>query len=268
MSVYAKENPEFLQQSIDSMLCQSMFPDDFVLVCDGSLTNALDQLVEEYRARYGELFQIIRLPENIGLGPALNEGLKYCKNELVARMDSDDVAFPDRCRRQLQVFGEMDVDIVGGAVREFLKKPGDISRMRAVPQTHSEILKFARLRNPFNHPSVIYKKIAVMNAGGYEPFHLVEDYYLWAKMLQNGAKGYNLQTPVLYMRCGSGLYERRGGWQYFRSMLAFRWALKRIGFIGWISFLKGMGGQGLVCLLPVKIRQKIYQKVLRKQGNF
>ena len=263
MSVYHKEKAGHLKESITSMLGQTICTNDFVIVCDGELTAELDKIISSYSEKSGEIFNIVRLPKNVGLGQALNEGLAHCKNEIVARMDSDDISMPGRCELQLAKMSELDLDIISGTVKEF---DGDISQTfstRILPETHEEILKFARKRNAFNHPCVMFKKSSVESAGGYKPFHLCEDYYLWVRMLQNGARGYNIQQPVLYMRAGDAMYKRRAGFKYLKSMVKFRWYMKRSGFSGWGDFFISSGGLTLTALSPQKIRRYIYNKKLR-----
>lgn len=212
MSVYAKEKAEYLRIAMDSMWSQTVKTDDFVLVCDGPLNSELDAVIAEMQSAHPEELHVVRLEKNGGLGKALNVGLKRCKNELIARMDSDDISRQDRCEKQLTVFrGCPELAIVGGIVEEFKLSPDAAGPRRVVPERQEEIIAFAKNRNPFNHPSVMYKKSAVEAVEGYKDFYLLEDYYLWVRMLSKGFAGYNIQEPLLKMRSGSALYTRRGG---------------------------------------------------------
>lgn len=264
MSVYYREKASYLRQSIESILNQTLQTDDFVLVCDGPLTEALNEVITFYEKEYSQIFRIIRLPECKGLGNALNIGLKYCHNNLVARMDSDDISVKNRCEEQLKCFEKMDADIVGGAVCEFETEPGVHGKIRILPENSEEIKKFAARRNPFNHPAVMFKKEKVLQAGSYIEVKGFEDYYLWARMLMNGAKGYNLQDILVYMRTGAGMYRRRGGADYMKTAVKFRYMLCRMGISGKWDFVVAAGGQILVTLVPEKIRKYIYVKFLRK----
>lgn len=143
---------------------------------------------------------VVRLKKNVGLGNALNEGIKYCKNEMIARMDSDDISYPDRCEKQVVIFNtHPEVSICSGIVEEFTNNPNIVDTQRILPETNDEIVKFAKKRNPFNHPCVMYKKSAVEDVGSYQDFYLLEDYYLWLRMLMSGYQGYNIQEPLLHM---------------------------------------------------------------------
>lgn len=264
MSVYKNEKAPYLRESIISMLNQSLRPNDFVIVCDGPLTEKLDYVLEQYEKQYPELIQIIRLKENVGLGLALCEGLKHCKYDLVARMDADDIAFPDRCEKQVQMIKEKQVQIVSGTILEFADNVTNIITRRVVPESSEEIASLARTRNPFNHNCVLYRKSAVEAAGSYQDCPWFEDYYLWIRMLQHGYQGWNTQEPLLYARTGDEMYQRRGGWKYLKAMLRFKWKQKQTGFYSWKSFLLSAGAHTVVCLIPNRLRGLVYKRILHK----
>ena len=263
MSVYKKENPEYLKTAIDSMLNQSVATNDFVLVCDGPLTDSLDEVISNYERTNPGLFNVVRLPENVGLALALNEGIGHCKNDIVARMDSDDFSKPDRIEKQLNAMDETGADVVGSNIIEF---NGDITRLtgeRNLPETDEEIREFAKSRSPFNHPSVIYKKSKVELLGGYGKFDYFEDYCLWITLLQNDCKGYNVQEALVLMRAGDDLYLRRGGKEYAKCVMEFEKHLLSVGYISRFTYLKQTGARVLIAIAPNKFREKVYKKKLR-----
>ena len=175
LSVYRKEQPAYLRQSLDSIFTQTLQPAEVVLVKDGPLTDALDEVAEEYCRKYPVL-KVVPLSENQGLGRALNEGLKYCSYDLVARMDTDDVAKPERFEKQIAVFcAHPEMDVVGAWIDEFEGSIENVISVRVLPLEDSEIRRFARKRNPVNHPVVMFRKSAVLVAGGYQHFPLFED---------------------------------------------------------------------------------------------
>ena len=264
MSVYVKEKAEYLKTAMDSIWDQTMPTDDFVLVCDGPLNDELDLVIAEMEKAHPAL-HVVRLEKNGGLGNALNAGIKHCRNELVARMDSDDISRPDRCEKQLQVFQRHpEISICSGIVEEFSASPGQIEARRVPPETSEEILAFAKKRNPFNHPCVMYKKSSVEAAGGYQDFYLLEDYYLWVRMLQNGALGYNLQEPLLWMRAGSEMYKRRAGWKYAMSQKALFNYMKKSGFIGTGRYVKSVAVRTASSITPNWLREFVFKTVLRR----
>jgi glycosyltransferase involved in cell wall biosynthesis len=264
MSVYYREKAEYLRQSIESVVHQTISPDEFMIVCDGTLTDELDAVLEEYREKYPKLIKLLRLKENKGLGKSLNAGLSKCRNELIARMDSDDICFLDRMERELRAINEKQAAIVSGTVVEFEGSIENVLQQKTVPQTDEEIRRYMRRRNPFNHPAVMFRRSCVMAAGGYKDFPMFEDYYLWVRMLKKNFTGYNLQEPVLYMRAGEELYERRGGVSYARQVIRFRKYLLTSGVSNIADFIVTAGGHALVALMPAGLRKCFYQKALRK----
>lgn len=264
MSVYEKEQAEYFKQSIESMLSQSVPTDDFVIVCDGPLSRELEEVLAKVTKEHPKLFQIVRLKKNQGLGVALQKGIGYCKNELIARMDSDDISVPDRCKKQLAVFEKHKADIVGGNIEEFIEDVKSPGAKRRVPETDEEIKAFAKRRNPFNHPTVMFRKSSVETAGSYQDCKYFEDYYLWARMLKLNMTGYNIQETLVYMRTSAGMYERRGSFSYAVLGIKARYKIHRIGFSGRMDFLISGGGQLVMSLVPVKLRTYFYGKFLRK----
>ena len=266
MSVYHKERPEFLRQAMQSIAKQAIPTNDFVLVCDGPLNEQLDEVIAQMQNAFGQLLHVVRLEKNMGLGNALNIGIQHCKNDLVARMDSDDISRPDRCERQLKIFEERpELDICSGTVEEFTVQPQDVENKRVVPQTHEEILKFAKKRNPFNHPCVMYRKSAVLAAGSYQDFYLLEDYYLWIRMLLNGSIGYNVQEPLLWMRAGSDMYKRRSGWKYAKSQVRLLKLVKKYGMINAEQYICFVMVRTVMAMCPNSLRKWLFGMTLRKK---
>ena len=267
MSVYHKERPEYLKQAIESIQVQSLSTNDFVLVCDGPLNDELDAVIQTKQLEMGENLNVVRLAKNGGLGNALNEGIKHCKNELVARMDSDDIAYPDRCEKQIAVFNtHSEVSICSGIVEEFTTDPNTVDTRRVPPETNAEIIEFAKKRNPFNHPCVMYKKSAVKAVGSYQDFYLLEDYYLWLRILMAGYQGYNIQEPLLHMRAGSDMYKRRAGWKYAKTQAKVFKFMKQQGFIGNGQYIKSCVIRSGSALAPNWLRKFMFERVLRDAG--
>jgi len=265
MSVYCKEKPEYLLQSMQSIYNQTVATNDFILICDGPLTQDLDAVIIEMQNKFGSRLNVHRLEKNGGLGRALNFGIKNCKNDLIARMDSDDVSRPNRCEIQIQKFREHpEYSIISGFVEEFSIDTNHVTSCRIVPENQVEIIKFAKKRNPFNHPCVMYRKRDVEAVGGY-PEHVVllEDYYLWIRMLQKDFIGYNIQYPLLWMRAGIDMYKRRGGWKYLKSQRKFFKYMKEHGFISYSQYQLQTVIRMFVSVVPTPIRIFLFKKKLR-----
>ena len=263
MAVYGKEKPEFFRQSIESMLAQTLPFSDFVLVCDGALTHELNEVISWAQEEMGEKLQIIRLKENKGLGKALRTGVPRCRCSVIARMDSDDISRPDRCERQFRIIERDGYDLVSGTLQEFVREPGDMDRLRVLPRTSEEILQYAKKRNPFNHPCVMFRKESVLRVGSYQDFPGFEDYYLWIRMLRKGCKGYNVQEVILDMRTGNGMYDRRGGRDYLYSVLRFQRYLYCKNFITKKEYIQNCLVRTTVGAIPGGAREKFYHVFLR-----
>ena len=264
MSVYYKEKAEFLEASMESIWAQSCPTDNFVLVCDGALTPELDRVIEQQQKKHRKNLIVTRLEQGVGLGRALNHGMEYCTHEIIARMDSDDISKPKRMERQLKAMQEHNADMTGSAVEEFTDSIQQLTVVRKMPETAEEIRRFAGKRNPFNHPSMMYKKNAVLAVGGYQDCPMFEDYYLWARMLKAGYQGYNIQESLLYMRAGADMYQRRGGLRYAKLSFQFRTKLKKMGISTWQEYFVSAFGQIIISLIPNSMREIFYRKFLRK----
>ncbi len=266
MSVYYKENPTWLKESIESILNQTVRTNDFVLIEDGILTEELEKIVEKYEKEYPEIFNIVRLKENVGLGPALAIGVKECKNELIARMDSDDFSVPERCEKELFMFEkDNSLDMVGSNIIEFTENIKNVQAYRKLPELDPEIKKYMRRRNPFGHPSVMFKKSKVLEAGNFKSYYLCEDYDMWIRMTKVNAKFYNIQEVLVYMRIGKDFYKRRGGIKYLKSILKFKREQYKNGFYSFKDYVITAGTSTVICLMPNFIRDIFYKKFLRKR---
>lgn len=265
MSVYHKEKPKNLKHAIDSIQMQTFPTDNFVLVCDGPLNPELDAVIAAKQQEMYGILDVVRLAKNGGLGNALNEGIKHCKNELIARMDSDDISYLNRCEKQISVFNAYpEVSVCSGIVEEFATTPDIINARRVIPETNTEIIEFAKKRNPFNHPCVMYKKSTVEAVGSYQDFYQLEDYYLWLRMLMAGYQGYNIQEPLLHMRAGSDMYLRRAGWKYAKTQAKLFKFMKDKCFIENGQYIKSCVIRIGASLAPNWLRKFLFERILRK----
>lgn len=262
--VYKKESPVFLKKSIESILYQTLKPDEIVLVKDGPLINKLNKIIQQFVDENPKLFSIIDLEKNVGLGKALEIGLQHCSYEIIARMDSDDICNPQRFERQIKFMEDNPkIDIVGSWIAEFIKNPEEIVFKRKVPITHSNIFEFAKLRNPMNHVTVMFKKIAVLRAGNYRQFPLFEDYYLWLRMLMNNTKFANIPEYLVFVRVGNNMLNKRRGINYLNREIKFQRKMLNMGFISYREFLRNLLLRGIPRLIPGRLLKFIYKKFAR-----
>lgn len=268
MSVYKNEKVEYFIQAIDSLLNQTVIPEQIVLVRDGTVYEELQGIIDKYVNDHPDLFTYLPLEENGGLGNALRYGLTYCRNELVGRMDTDDISVADRFELQLEFMqNNPDVDIVGGNISEFVNNPSEIVDYRIVPQSHDEISTYLKGRSPFNHVTVMFKKSALEKVNSYESFYLFEDWYLWVKMYLSGAKFANINAVLVNVRI-SDMANRRGGMKYYRSCARLLKYMRENRVIGLGKYIKTCIVRfcGYV-LLPNKMREWAYKKFLRNDKH-
>lgn len=264
MTVYTKDNPDYFAIALDSMLNQTYLPEEIVIVKDGPVKAELQEVINKRKGQKVSIVEV-QLPVNKGLGLALNEGLKVIKTDLVARMDSDDYSLPNRCELQVKEFEkEPNLAIIGCPVLEFTGKINNIVGERKVPLTNEDIYKFAKTRDPFNHPTVMYRKTAVEKAGCYSDYRKNQDTDLWIKMLSNNVLCKNLAEPVFRFRFDEGTYKKRKSWLNTKILIGIRYNAWKSGFNSLSEFLTVAVAQTGMYILPVCFQKFLYQKILRR----
>ena len=261
MSLYKKEHPDYLRLAIDSMLNQTVKPDEIVLVEDGPLTDELYAVVAEYKPH----LHIVKNNMNLGLGLALNEGLKVCRNELIARMDTDDISKPDRCEKQLKRFEEEpELAIVGSHIDEFVGTKENVISQRRVPLSNDAIYEYAKKRSAFNHPAVMYRKSAVLAEGGYSNLKRNQDVDLFGRMLFKGYKAENIDEALLWFRSSDELAARRKSWENTKSYIETIKKLWKMGYSSFGNYAMVAVAQIGMFVLPTRMQNWVYKKFLRK----
>lgn len=263
MTVYKNDNPDYFALSLDSMIQQTCRPDEIVIVKDGLISKALQNVIDDRLYHDVQIHQV-QLPVNKGLGLALNEGLNICKNELIARMDADDYSMPERCELQLKAFKDNpNLDIIGCPADEFVDDIENVIGCRNVPYTNAAIYEFAKKRDPFNHPTVMYKKSAVVKAGMYSDYRKNQDTDLWIKMLSNNVQCMNLKEHVFRFRFDTSTYKKRKSWINTRILLEIRYKAWKKGFNSFTDFVIVAASQIGVYILPIWFQRWLYTVILR-----
>lgn len=264
-SCYIKSNADEFVIAMESMLNQTLPPEQIVVVCDGPVAEEVDTLINNYAQNNEGLFTIVRLEKNQGRGIAMHEGELVCRNEYICCMDMDDICEPDRCEKELSFFeAHPDVDIVGSNIAEFIDSPNNIVGVRKVPENHEDICKFLKMRSPFNQMSVAMKKSALEKAGGYKDCFLYEDYYLWVRMFIAGCKFHNLQENLIKARVGKEMYARRGGYKYYKSGRKLFKFMRQNKVISWFECQKIVFVKFVVqVMMPNWLRKWFYLKFAR-----
>lgn len=264
MSVYNKDSPAELKQSIDSMLAQTVLCDQFVLVEDGPLSEELTKAIEYYDGTCTGLFTIVKLTKNSGLGKALDKGLLVCRNELVARMDADDISLPERCEKLLKLFDENPrLGLAGTNIDEFYDDPLNIVSSRVVPSDYESIVRFMRRRSPFNHPTVMFKKSEVIRCGGYGEMRRKQDLDLFSRMINMGCYALNINESLLLFRSNEGNYRRRKSWEYCKSYIDVERENYRRGYCSFWDLTVVTIGQFVMHIAPMRVMKKLSDTFLR-----
>ena len=266
MSVYVKENPIFLEKSLDSLMCQTLMPDEIILVKDGPLTSSLDRVIDDFIFRYPDIINIVSLSINGGLANALNEGIKIAKNSIIARMDSDDVCLANRFEVQINYMLANNLDIIGGQIIEFSTNIEDVVSFRKVPLDHKGIVEFMKFRSPFSHPTIVCKKHCFESLSGYDTNIFPEDYDFFVRAYLADFKFGNVKENVLYFRLGENLSEaikRRWGIKYAINEFKLYNKFLKIGFFNYLDFIKVLIFKIPLRILPFRLYRFIYFKFSR-----
>lgn len=267
LCVYGGDRPDFVRHAFHSAVGeQTRPPAQVILVRDGPVPDELTHCLKDLAAASPAPVTLVELENNGGLGPALDAGLAASDHDIVARMDADDVAFPHRFEVQLPLI-EAGADLVGAGLLEFESDPRVSVGRRTPPCEPDDIVRFARFHDPFNHPTVVYRRSAVFAAGGYQDFPLMEDYWLFARMIAGGAGVVNVAEPLVYYRIGEGAYARRGGLALLRSELRLQRRLRQYGFTTRLEYLRNVLIRGGYRLVPERLRRAAYRRVIATYGE-
>lgn len=255
MSVYAKTQPGDLAFALESLQAQTRPPERILVVLDGPVAPEVRALLHTV--------DTLPLPENVGLGKALAVGLHTVDTEFVARLDSDDAAFPHRIETQLHFLNEHpDISVVGSSMREF--NGSGHGNVRALPETSAAIAKYVRLNSPMNHPSVMFRTADVRAAGGYRDLHGMEDYDLWARMISQGKKLYNLPEPLTYFRVDQEQFRRRSAKNVREAERELQSALVQYGLVSPMRARLNFVLRNLYRALPLQLMQRAYSLLFHR----
>jgi glycosyltransferase involved in cell wall biosynthesis len=264
LSVYKNDSPLYFRDAMSSIIDQTIPPNEIVLTVDGPVTSDIDEVINDFQHKINYL-NVIRISENQGRGIAHKIGIEHCSHQLIAIMDSDDIAVHDRFEKQLQYFEQNpDIDVLGGYICEFIDAVKNIVGIREVPLNDRDIKKYLKKRCPFNHMTVMFKKESVLKSGNYQGWHFYEDYDLWCRMFLNGYKFNNISDILVYARVGKDMYNRRGGWKYFKSEEKLHKFMLDNKMITVLEYTINVIIRIVQTMMPANIRKFIYQHFFRK----
>ena len=269
MTVYKNTNLENLKQSIDSMLNQTIAAEQIIIVFDGPVPEKVSEYIYGLKNKNEELWTVVELKENKGQGLAARAGMAQCRNELVARMDDDDIMIPTRIEKQLAYMQEHpQIDVLGGNIAEFIGDISNIVGKRILPSKNQDILRYQKSRCPMNQMTTIMKKSKVDGAGGYQHWHFDEDSYLWARMTLAGCEFANLQEILCYVRVGEDMYRRRGGYKYYKSERDLFKFMYKNKIINWLEYQEAKFIRFVVqVLMPNGVRQWFFKTFAREKNE-
>lgn len=265
MSVYKNDNPTDFNVAFDSIINQTVKPDEIILVEDGPVPTELEDLIGRLESRI-DILKVVRLPVNVGHAGARQTAMEAATNDLIAVMDSDDIAVCNRFELQLKAFERnQDVSVIGGQIKEFVGSPENIVGERIVPENDDEIKSYLKARCPMNLVTVMYRKSDVEKVGGFIDWYCEEDYYLWIRLARAGFKFHNINVNLVNVRVGKEMYQRRGGLRYFKSEAKLQGYMLRHGIISLPRYIYNVAGRFAVQVaMPNKLRGFIFQKLFRK----
>ena len=274
MCVYAGDNPLHFDIALGSVFKQTLLPSEIVLTVDGPISNETEQIIDKYLGRAAQdniCFKVIRLKKNMGHGEARRICFNNCSHDLIALMDADDISVTERFEKQIAFFKEHpDLSVVGGFITEFVTadNPSDISRQvgsRIVPERDNDIKNYMQKRCPMNQVTVMFKKEDVTEVGGYIDWYCEEDYYLWIRLALAGKKFGNLSENLVNVRVGEEMYQRRGGWKYFRSEAGIQKLMFQKKMIGFTRYAVNVGERFVLqVLMTNSVRGWVFQRLARR----
>jgi glycosyltransferase involved in cell wall biosynthesis len=262
--VHQAVDPAHLSRALESVAAQTRRADEVLVVEDGPVGPGLTRVLDDFGRAHPGWLRRVALPVNSGPGAAAALGMREARGEVVARLDADDIALPQRFEAQLQHLERTGCDVVGSSMLEFEGDESNVVALRKLPETPDEILRYARTRSPINQPTAMLRRDAVLAAGNYVELGLVEDYELWARMLSRGARMANLPEPLVLFRCSPNMFARRGGLRHVRSEWELQRRMREYGLIG-----PGRQAANLVLrlgfrLLPSRLLKVAYGQVFRR----
>lgn len=265
-TVYYKEKAEFFRQSLESIRNQTVKAAEWIIVKDGPLTPELDALIDEYCAYEDLNIKVVALEKNMGSGPASAKGVESCEYELIAKMDSDDIAVANRFELQLNEFmSDSELAVCGGQIVEFETSVDQLIAKRMVPLNHDDIYNYFKYRMGINNMTVMYKKSEVLAVGNYDDAPLMEDYMLFAKLLQHGAKFKNVDAVLCYARTDKTMVARRGGLKNYKYYKIAKKKMYKSGFINYWQYKKMNVIQFIVSVMPGWLRKFVYFNMAHKK---
>ena len=265
MSVYKNDSPTFLKTALESIYDnQTLKPNEIVVVFDGPLTDELYDVLNDFKSGKDGVVKYYPQEQNKGLGEALRIGSLYCTCDYILRMDSDDISDDHRFEKQMIYLAEHpEIDVLGTDIAEFNTSTTEDMRKRVCPANHDDIVEMSKTRSPMNHVTVAINRNSLIDCGSYESILLLEDYYLWLKMIVSDCKFANINETLVYVRVGNGFNSKRGsttrikGWKKIQNYMLSNNMITRS------KAFKNMLYIRIFVYTPSWLKQFLYKRFLR-----
>lgn len=265
--LYHGSVPDQVRASLESLAAQTRRADHIAIVQDGPVSPQLTEVIEGFAAEHAEA-TIVHLPRNVGGGLASAAGVEALSDDLIARLDTDDIADPQRFEKQCAFLERHpEVDILGTAMAEFEDSPDRVTAIRSLPERHEELARYAKMSSPINHPSVMMRARAVHKAGNYRDVHYMEDYDLFARALATGARFHNLPEPLTYFRVSAAQLRRRTGREMFAVERRMQRNLVSYGLIGKPRSWFNLAARNTYRLLPLWLLRRAHAWLFHRKRN-
>lgn len=263
MSVYKNDTADLVSKALNSCEANENKPVEYLIYIDGPIARNIEHVLEEF-CKYHQV-RVFHSDHNMGLSNALNRLLSEVRTAWFARMDADDVNVPGRFDIQSKFLSENpEVDILGGQILEVAHASNAHKKVKRVPTEHSQIINFAKFRNPMNHMTVMGRTELVTKTGSYPEIPFAEDYGLWAKLLDRGAVFHNVPDVLVHATVDHQFYSRRGGLSYILAQFVLQRHLYLHGVTNIMIGALNCITRGVIFALPPSIRSVLYRRYLRR----
>ena len=263
VTVYHKNTPAELSECLESLAGQTRPAEQILIVIDGPVGDRLQQTISDFAAARPET-EVVPLRDNHGSGPASRRGLAHVTGTWLARLDADDIAHPQRLEKQLDFLAtHPGISVLGTALAEFEGTRTRVAGIRALPENHPEIVKYAKINSPVNHPSCMMRTAAVVDAGGYRDVPKMEDYDLFVRLIARGWRFHNMPDALTYFRMSPDVHSRRTGTDVMASEWTMQKTLVRTGLISPPRAAANLVLRTAYRLLPKKILEHAYATLFR-----
>ncbi len=266
MAVYDGVRPDHLADALLSLDRQSRRPDELILVADGPLTGAQEEVLKRAQTHAFRTTRI-DLPQRSGAGKARQAGLERATADLVAIADADDVSLPERLEVQAELLNSGAMDALGSAMQETDADAGDILGVRRLPAEHGAIVKLARYNNPINHPTLMFRRDAVLAVGGYRDVPWLEDYDLMIRLIGSGVRLHNTQQVLVKFRGGAPAQRRRRGGSIARSEWELQCTLRDQGLISRLGMIRNWALRNAYRSAPESWRMALYRRMFLREAD-